>query len=183
MTSYINLGGNLTFGGISDTLFSAVFTAVAGGMALRGLEKINVVFHRGSNALLTGLGWDTSKRDSWPQYIGSFFPKPIRDLLKPDVDYNRLVPVMDKDGKAVIDDKNNTKTQYEFSNRYLLFSGIALSVLAVTALEFKHAIWRETNPLLNVVLKQISPFQMHMGDNWIAQGINAGIGAIRSRIG
>lgn len=182
MSAYLSIGSNFSFGNVTDALFSALFTAGCGTMALTGLNKINIVFGRGVSATLKGMGWDTTNAKSWPARIASIVPERVSNLFKDDVNYNEKVQAKDDKDKPVTDDKGQQVMEHKFSNRYLLASGLALSLFSLVALELKSAIWRETNPLLNAVLKQISPFQMALGQSWISDGINAGLGIVKSRI-
>lgn len=183
MSAYLSIGSNFSFGNITDALFSAAFTAACGTMALTGLNKINIVFGRGVNATLKGMGWDTTNAKSWPARIASIVPERVSNLFQDDVNYNEKVQSKDEKGLLFVDaNKKVPMMEHKFSNRYLLASGLTLSLFALAALELKSAIWRETNPLLNAVLKQISPFQMVLGQSWISDGINAGLGIVKSRI-
>jgi hypothetical protein len=185
MTSLV--GNRNLVGNVTDFLFSALFTTACASKALNGLNKINAVFGRGVKATLLGIGWDTSAKDSWAKTVSTYVSTSrFGVLFEKDVHYDKLVQAKDDKGQLLFldEDKKQPKMEYEYSNLYLVGSGLALSTISLTAFVLKNAIWRETSPLLNVVLRQFSPLQLVVDENsYIASAINAGVGAALSKIG
>lgn len=194
MASYLSgLTSRVAVGGIVDGLFSASFTAFFGGMALNGLYKTNIVFGRGVDFCLKGIGFNTSDKDTWAHKIANAVPKRAQWVFSTDGKYTEThevekdFPKYDVKGKAVMDKgkpvmEKKMVPEYDVSTKELLISGLALSLTALFAFELKNAMWRETNPLLNMVLAKISPFQMVLGKSWMADGINATYDAVASRV-
>lgn len=200
MASYLSGIGKPSPSGVIDFLFSAGYTFYFGGKTLLGLQKISVVFGRGVDAGLKTIGFDTSKKDSWAGKIAGWVPERFTMLVTPDLNYNRTnnkeidVPKtnekgqpIDKQGKVVKDPKDAATEkkiveEYEFSNSYMLASGLALTLLGSFMLAAKFIAWRPSHPLLNSVLIKIGGVKLVPEESGSADLINAGIAAVRSRI-
>lgn len=184
-----------SIGYVFDFLLSAAFTVYWGRNALTGLNKVSIVASRGIDAALKVCRFDTSSEDSYAHTLAAYVPESVSNFFRDNHNYNSLktvqkdVPVLDKDkklryeadGKTTIKEKKNFHV-YNHDSLSLLVSGVGLSLLALLALELKHALWRQNNPILNDVLDKISPFQMVLGKSWIANGINSGVGFVRSKL-
>ena len=200
MASYLSGIGKPTPSGVIDFLFSAGYTFYFGNKTLLGLQKIGVVFGRGVDASLKTIGFDTSKKDSWAAYLAGFVPARFTKLVTPDLNYNHTnskeidVPkvnekgeALDKHGKVTKDKaqqatEKKTVEEYEFSNSYMLTSGLALTLLGSFMLVAKHMAWRPSHPLLNSVITKIAGVKLVPEESGSADLINAGIAAVKSRI-
>ena len=181
-------GTPYSIGNVIDGLFSASYTFYFGNMGLQGLSKIAAVGRRGVNEGLKMFGFDSSRSGSYASKAAAWVPERVSNFFKDDSQYNakskKEVPVVDKDNKPVIgsDGKPEMRRPYKNDALPLLTSGVAMSLLALIALDVKETLWRPASPLLNSVLSYISPMQAVLGQSWVADGINHLVGQARSRI-